>query len=51
VSPPTEEECLSLGPSLVQDGVRLACQMLPLDDIEIEVVNLAPSSAWRTIPS
>jgi ferredoxin len=51
VSPPTEEERLNLGPSLVEDGVRLACQTLPLDDVELEVVNLAPSSAWRTIPS
>jgi len=50
VSPPTEEEGLSLGPSLVEDGMRLACQTLPLDNVEIEVVNLAPSSAWRTIP-
>ena len=50
VSAPTSEEMLNLSPSLVEAGLRLACQVVPLGDVEIEVVNLAPASAWRPIP-
>jgi uncharacterized 2Fe-2S/4Fe-4S cluster protein (DUF4445 family) len=50
VSTPTSEEMLNLGPALVGSGLRLACQALPVGDVEIEVVNLAPASVWRPIP-
>lgn len=50
VSSITEEERLTLGPLLLESGVRLACRTLPLGDVELEVVNPAPHSSWRTIP-
>jgi hypothetical protein len=51
VSPPTSEEMLTLGLPLVQAGLRLACQVVPLGDVDIEVVNPAPRSAWHPISS
>jgi len=50
VSPPTAEEVLNLGQSLIQSGLRLACQAVPLGEVEIEVVDPAPRSSWRPIP-
>ena len=49
VSPPTSEEMLTLGLPLVQAGLRLACQVVPLGDVDLEVVNPAPRSAWHPI--
>ena len=49
VSTPTSEEKLNLGPALIEAGLRLACQVMPLGEVEIEVVELAPRSAWRPI--
>ena len=49
VSTPTSEEKLNLGPALIEAGLRLACQVVPLGEVEIEVVDLAPRSAWRPI--
>ena len=49
VSTPTSEEKLNLDPALVEAGLRLSCQVVPLGEVEIEVVDLAPRSAWRPI--
>jgi uncharacterized 2Fe-2S/4Fe-4S cluster protein (DUF4445 family) len=49
VSPPTSEEKLNLDSALVEAGLRLSCQVVPLGDVEVEVVDLAPRSAWRPI--
>jgi uncharacterized 2Fe-2S/4Fe-4S cluster protein (DUF4445 family) len=49
VSTPTSEEKLNLGPASVEAGLRLSCQVVPLGEVEVEVVDLAPRSAWRPI--
>jgi len=49
VSPATPEESLTLGSALTEASVRLACQVIPLGDVEIEVLNIAPGCAWRPI--
>lgn len=56
VSPETTDE-LSLAEDIhldeeeVEDKIRLACQVFPKDDLEVEVVNRAPKSKWRSYAS
>lgn len=45
----TPAERLQLGEAIA-DGQRLACQFRPNGDATIELLNLAPPSAWRTPP-
>ena len=50
VSPPTPEEVLQLGPSLLAAGMRLACQTRALGAVALEVVHVAHRPGWSPIP-
>ncbi len=43
----TQNEHLHLTAALLAQGVRLACQVVPRGDMQIEILNLAPPSNWK----
>lgn len=47
---PTQNERLHLTPALLSQGVRLACQVSPRRDMQIEILNPAPPSNWKSSP-
>lgn len=47
---PTQNERLHLTSMLLSQGVRLACQVSPFHDIQIEILNPAPPSNWKSPP-
>ena len=47
---PTAREEYFIDEALRAAGVRLACQLVPAGDLEIEILNPAQKSAWRSIP-
>ena len=47
---PTRNECLHLLPVLLSQGVRLACQIRPEQDLHVEILNPAPPSNWKSPP-
>lgn len=47
---PTLSECLHLSPELLEQGVRLACQVRPQHDLRLEILNPAPPSNWKSTP-
>ncbi len=46
---PSGNELTILSPATLSRGVRLACQVIPHQDLEIEILNQAPPSAWHSI--
>ncbi len=47
---PTAAERIHLSKGLLQQGVRLACQLRPADNLLIDILNPARRSDWRTPP-
>ncbi|MDB2405700.1 2Fe-2S iron-sulfur cluster-binding protein, partial [Arcobacteraceae bacterium] len=41
-------ESMHLSEDEINDDVRLACQVFPDKDIEVEIINIAPKSIWRS---
>lgn len=50
VGEPTLNEYLHLSPELLEQGVRLACQVRPQHDLRVAILNPAPPSNWRSTP-
>lgn len=48
--PPTQSERLHLTALQLAEGIRLACQIRPNDDLQIEILNPAPPSNWKSSP-
>jgi uncharacterized 2Fe-2S/4Fe-4S cluster protein (DUF4445 family) len=46
---PSANEQAALGTGLLSQGVRLACQVKPEHDLDIEILNPAPTSVWRSL--
>ena len=47
VDEPSLNELASLGTGLLSHGVRLACEVKADHDLQIEILNPAPTSVWR----
>jgi uncharacterized 2Fe-2S/4Fe-4S cluster protein (DUF4445 family) len=47
---PTANERICLDTSEIDQGVRLACQVTPMQDLRIVILATAPRSRWRSIP-
>lgn len=47
---PTIAEQLHLSPEELAEGVRLACQQRPVEDLNLRVIKPAPASQWRRLP-
>jgi uncharacterized 2Fe-2S/4Fe-4S cluster protein (DUF4445 family) len=47
---PTPNELLMLDSAELEQGVRLACQVMPEYDLQIELLAPAPKSHWRSLP-
>jgi uncharacterized 2Fe-2S/4Fe-4S cluster protein (DUF4445 family) len=47
---PTVNEQLMLGFDELEQGIRLACQVLPKQDLAIDLLAPAPKSHWRSLP-
>ncbi|MFA5531928.1 MAG: ASKHA domain-containing protein [Thiohalomonadaceae bacterium] len=47
---PTANERYHLAAGELQQGIRLACQVKPLGDLVIAVLNTAPASRWKSPP-
>lgn len=45
---PTQNECLHLTSAQLALGVRLACQVSPRHDMQVEILNPAPPSNWKS---
>lgn len=50
-SPRQPAEHLHLSEAELADGIRLACQIHPVTDLTVEIVNPAPLSGWHTPPA
>lgn len=48
-NPPTKNERLILSFDQIEQGIRLACQLIPEKDLFIRIVNAAPGSGWRDL--
>lgn len=46
---PTKNERLTLSSEQIERGIRLACQLVPDNDLCIRIVNAAPESGWRDL--
>jgi uncharacterized 2Fe-2S/4Fe-4S cluster protein (DUF4445 family) len=46
---PSANEVTRLGAGLLSQGVRLACQVNPEHDLEVEILNPSPRSVWRCL--
>lgn len=47
----TSNERVYLNETERGDGIRLACQVLPAQDLRISILALAPKSQWRSLPA
>lgn len=47
----TKNECLLLSPEQLRGNVRLACQIVPEDDLRIRIINRMPKSNWKDLGS
>jgi uncharacterized 2Fe-2S/4Fe-4S cluster protein (DUF4445 family) len=47
---PTPYERVYLETDELERGIRLACQVMPTQDLQIEILAPAPRSPWRTLP-
>lgn len=50
VDEPKPTEITLLGAAQLAQGIRLACQAMPHQDLQIAIVAPAPESAWRSLP-
>ena len=50
VGEPTQNERLHLTSAQLSQGVRLACQVSPRHDMQVEILNSAPPSNWKSSP-
>lgn len=50
VNPPTANERLMLGTQKIEGNIRLACQVMPRQNLAVKLINPAPKSNWRTLP-
>lgn len=50
VGEPTQNERLHLTSAQLSQGVRLACQVSPHHDMQVEILNSAPPSNWKSSP-
>jgi uncharacterized 2Fe-2S/4Fe-4S cluster protein (DUF4445 family) len=50
VNPPTENECIQISEKDRAAGIRLACQVYPGGDLNIELLNPGKVSAWSVMP-
>ena len=48
---PTAKEEYFIEETLRNEGVRLACQLVPEGDLSIEILSPAPESSWRSLPA
>jgi len=49
VGEPTQNERIHLDAAELSKGIRLACQIMPEDDLVIEILSPAPKSVWRRL--
>ncbi len=49
VNEPTPNEHTHMGSARLDQGIRLACQVMPKDDLRIVVLEPAPKSNWRSL--
>jgi len=47
--PPTKNERFTLPPEQLARNVRLACQLLPANDLHIRIINTVSKPAWRDL--
>ena len=47
---PTRNERLLLPPEVLERQIRLACQLMPQDDLSVRIAGTAPPSDWRDLP-
>jgi len=47
---PTLNEQVNLDSTELDQGIRLACQMLPRQNLQISILAPAPKSNWRSLP-
>jgi uncharacterized 2Fe-2S/4Fe-4S cluster protein (DUF4445 family) len=47
---PTANECFYLDTDELDRGIRLACQVIPAQDLQIAILAPAPKSTWRSLP-
>ena len=47
---PTPGEYLLLSKKQLVEGVRLACQIIPKNNLKIKILNAAPKAEWRSLP-
>jgi uncharacterized 2Fe-2S/4Fe-4S cluster protein (DUF4445 family) len=47
---PTDNERVYLDTDELDQGIRLACQVLPTQDLQIAILAPAPKSNWRSLP-
>jgi uncharacterized 2Fe-2S/4Fe-4S cluster protein (DUF4445 family) len=47
---PTANERVHLDAGELDQGIRLACQVLPTKDLHIDILAPAPKSPWRSLP-
>ena len=46
---PNRTEILTLSPEQINDGIRLACQLVPESDLSVSLVTAATASPWREL--
>ena len=49
VGPPTKNEHLLLPPEQLTQNLRLACQLIPEDDLHLRIINTVSKFAWRDL--
>jgi len=49
LSEPTLSERLHIAPERLAQGVRLACQVQPQGDLQLEILHLAPPTQWQSL--
>lgn len=48
---PTRNEQIILGADQLLQGIRLACQVMPRQDVSFTILAPAPESVWRSLPA
>jgi len=50
IDDPTANELLYLSDEPINHDIRLACQVIPFDDLEIRIINPLIKSKWKNLP-
>jgi uncharacterized 2Fe-2S/4Fe-4S cluster protein (DUF4445 family) len=50
-APPNKNERLVLAPEQLARNIRLACQLLPENDLQLRVINTGSQPNWRDLPT